>query len=71
MLPLLCALALSSMSENEMADTYTCEELKAAMDAEQDPTRKAALSLDYRQHCLLGGDGKPTSGGHTPRPNQS
>lgn len=49
-----------------MADTYTCEELKAALDAEQDPTRKAALSLDYRQHCLLGGDGKPTSGGHGP-----
>jgi hypothetical protein len=62
----LCALALSSMSETEMADTYTCEQLKAAIDAEQDPTRKAALSLDYRQHCLLGGDQKPTSGGHGP-----
>jgi len=66
MLPLLCALALSSMSETDMADTYTCEELRAVVQAETDPAKKAALQQDYRAHCLLGGDQKPTSGGHGP-----
>ena len=66
MLRLLCALALSSMSETDMADTYTCQELQAAIAAETDPARKVVLVQDYNSHCKLGGDGKPTSGGHGP-----
>lgn len=45
-----------------------CEELQAAVAAETDPTKKAALQRDYRAHCLLNGDQQPNSGGNGPGP---
>lgn len=46
-----------------------CEQLAAMIEAEQDPQKQAAMSLEYRQHCLVGGDQKPDlgsgGGGHT------
>lgn len=45
-----------------------CENLQSLIDAETDPAKKSALSLEYRQHCLLNGDQQPTSGGNGPGP---
>ena len=58
MFALLCALALTSMESNDMTP---CEELAAAIKAEQDPAARAALEEQYKAECVEDPQG---SGGH-------
>lgn len=49
-----------------------CEQLQAMIDAETDPAKIAAMSLEYRQHCLINGDQQPdlSGGGGGTNPKQ-